>query len=66
MKAVLDAEMRKMKALENIKKLLGKVDNRAETIPATDPGKLYSLLKDLKGGELSKEEETVLNEIVRA
>ena len=65
-KEAIEADMKRMNALENIKKLLTKVDNHAETIPTSNPERLHSLLEELKESRLSTEEERMLDEIVRA
>ena len=57
-------DKKKQDALENIKKLLGKVDNTAEVVPATDYRRLSILLSFLKGDRLNRYEKIVLKEIV--
>ncbi len=57
-------DKKKQDALESIKKLLSKVDNSAEVVPATDYRRLSILLSFLKGDRLSRYEKIVLKEIV--
>jgi len=65
-KAALEANMKRMETLESIKKLLNQVDNSAEMIPASNPERLYSLLKGLKGSDLTWQEKQMMYEILKA
>ena len=65
-KKALETDMKKMETLESIKELLNQVDSSAEIIPASSPERLYLLLKDLKGSDLTRQEKQMMNEILRA
>jgi len=55
---------KKLEALNTIKELLGKVDNKAEVIPSTNYKKLSLMLSFLKGDRLNRYEKLVLKEII--
>ena len=59
-------DKKKQEALESIKKLLSKVDNSAEVIPATDYQKLSLFLSFLKGDRLNRYEKEILKEIIKS
>ena len=63
-KSDLKSVIRRLVALNSIKKILNQIDNGSETISSTNPEKLKSLLSDLKGDDLSEYEKKVLNEII--
>jgi uncharacterized coiled-coil DUF342 family protein len=52
----LRTTQKQLDALESIKTLLSRVDNRAERIPASNAERLKTLFTDLKGKRLTEEE----------
>ncbi len=63
-KSDLKKVIRRLVALNSIKKILSQIDNSVEIVTLTSPDKLKSLLSDLKGDDLSEYEKKVLNEII--
>ncbi len=59
---VLDST--KMKAVKSLKRLLLKIDVRAEWIPLKNRSQIISLLEDLKGTSLDKDEEQIIAELM--
>lgn len=54
----------KLSAVQNIKKLLEKIDFEAEVVPMQNKTKLNKLLISLKGGFLTEEESKIIEELV--
>jgi hypothetical protein len=63
-KSDLKSVIRRLIALNSIKKTLSQIDFSAETVSVNDPEKLQTLITDLKGEDLSDYEKSVLNEIL--
>jgi hypothetical protein len=63
-KSDLKLVIRRLIALNSIKKTLSQIDFSAETVSVNDPEKLQTLITDLKGEDLSDYEKSVLNEIL--
>ena len=64
LKTHIKQDRKREKALSNIKKLLMKVDNNAEVVPASNIKKLSLLLSFLKEKPLSRYEKIVIGEII--
>lgn len=56
---------RKIKTLNNLKKLLLEIDHKNEMIPENSLNDITKLLKYLKGEKLSSKEKEILNEILK-
>lgn len=54
----------KLSAVQNIKKLLEKIDFEAEVVPMQNKTKLNKLLISLKGDFLTEEESKIIEELV--
>lgn len=55
----------KLKAIEEIKRLLTKIDFNAEVVPMDSAAKLEELLVSIKGTPLTKEESELVEELVQ-
>ncbi len=55
----------KLSAIQGIKNLLTQIDFNAETIPLENTKKLKKLLTSLKGSVLSKEELSIVEELIK-
>ena len=54
----------KLSAVQNIKKLIEKIDFEAEVVPMQNKTKLNKLLISLKGSFLTEEESKIIEELV--
>ncbi len=54
----------KLSAVQNIKKLIEKIDFEAEVVPTQNKTKLNKLLISLKGSFLTEEESKIIEELV--
>ena len=54
----------KLSAIQNIKKLIEKIDFEAEVVPMQNKTKLNKLLISLKGSFLTEEESKIIEELV--
>ena len=56
--------LEKLSAVQNIKKLIEKIDFEAEVVPMQNKTKLNKLLISLKGSFLTEEESKIIEELV--
>jgi hypothetical protein len=63
-KSDLKSVIRRLVALNSIKKTLSQIDFNAETVSVTDPEKFKAIISDLKGEDLSDYEKSVVDEIM--
>ena len=63
-KSDLKSVIRKLVALNSIKKTLSQIDFNAETVSVNDPERLKAMITDLKGEDLSDYEKSVVDEIM--
>ncbi len=54
----------KLSAVQNIKKLIEKIDFEAEVVPMQNKTKLNKLLISLKGSFLTEEESKIIEELI--
>jgi hypothetical protein len=62
-KSDLKSVIRRLVALNSIKKTLSQIDFSAETVSVNDPERLKAMITDLKGEDLSDYEKSVVDEI---
>jgi len=63
-KSDLKSVIRRLVALNSIKKTLSQIDFNAETVSVNDPERLKAMITDLKGEDLSDYEKSVVDEIM--
>jgi hypothetical protein len=64
LKSVLSEANEKLESIDNIKKLLSKIDNKVEYIAFTNYEKVKALLEELKGERLSEVEDEIVKEVI--
>jgi hypothetical protein len=64
LKSVLSEANEKLESIDNIKKLLSKIDDKVEYIALNNYEKVKALLEELKGERLSEVEDEIVKEVI--
>jgi len=64
LKSVLSEANEKLESIDNIKKLLSKIDDKVEYIALNNYEKVKALLEELKGERLSEGEDEIVKEVI--